>query len=259
MSYSFGLFFKQCESFEDGFNTALDVIDLLRKDYAEHIRNNVSWCPSINFDKLNTLADRYWLYELMSVTFVYFKEHNILAMSGYKYPDSVEKVFAGHVPFQNATDHDYELKMYPDEINLFKELKESVKDSTNESTVEEAMYDAVWDNLYLGDYVYRKDNDSFKIFSLSAMTDSIGFAQMSRELRKAVHERMEEEIEDTAELVIPRLNITEEVLESHKIKYGDKEFTFEYNGEENAAMHIAKQIVRKIFKQQGRLDDDVSF
>ena len=83
MSYSFGLFFKQCESFEDGFNTALDIIDSLRKDYAEHIQNNVSWCPSINFDKLNTLADRYWLYKLMSVTFVYFKEHNILAMSGY--------------------------------------------------------------------------------------------------------------------------------------------------------------------------------
>lgn len=256
MSYSFGLFFKQCESFEEGFHTALDVTALLRKHHVEYIKNNVNSCPSVNFSKPNRMADRYWLYELMQLKFIYFKEYNILSLSGYHYVEDIANTFDCHVCFQNSTDNTYPLETYSDKINLFKELKSELsKDSTNDSNIQEEMYDKVCERLHLREYIWRESNDMLTIFSLNAIDDECISSDMNRALRKAIHDKTEEEIIEFAEMVAPSLTITDEVLATGVIKYHDKDYVFDYNGEEDVTMCIAKQIVRAGFIDNGKIEN----
>lgn len=41
MSYSFGLYFKQCSSFEEAFKIAMEATKLLRENKVEYIKQNV--------------------------------------------------------------------------------------------------------------------------------------------------------------------------------------------------------------------------
>lgn len=190
MSYSFGLFFKQCKSFEDGFQTALKTSKLLAENKVEYIKENKYSCPSIRYIKENKLADGYWLYALFDMKFVYFKKHNILALSGFSYPKEVKDLFDGHVHFQNSTDQDYEAKEWPGGITLFNGLKGNHKFDTYEGRSD--MYDDVYKTLHLDDYINRKENESFTVFHIQAMTDEYMHAEANTVLRQLVKEYNEE-------------------------------------------------------------------
>lgn len=257
MSYSFGLYFKQCESFEEGFETALSAKKLLVENMRDYIRDNVNSCPTINFDKSNPMADRYWLNSLFSMKFIFFRKYNILALSGFHYPDVVEELFNGHIHFQNSGDQDYAFSEWPDEVGLFKQTIERLLEDNSEETSEirQMFYDYVVLQLDLGLYIDRRETPDLEIFQLNAVEHNFLASNMNVVLKRAIHDKIEEEVQDFAEMVVPQLNITEEVLESGKIKYKDKEYSFGKLEGENKALEIAKAIIRTNFKNSGKMED----
>jgi hypothetical protein len=257
MSYSFGLYFKQCESFEEGFETALAAKKLLVENMRDYINDNVCGCPTINFDKSNPMADRYWLNSLFSMKFIFFRKYNILGLSGFDYPNVVELLFNGHIHFQNSGDQDYAFTEWPDAVELFKRTKEQLLEEHGEETsaIRQSFYDCIMLKLDLGRYIDRRETPDLEIFQLNAVEHDFLASNMNVVLKRAIHDKIEEEVQDFAEMVAPQLHITEEVLSSGKIKYKDKEYSFDNLEGEDKALEIAKAIIRTNFKNSGKMED----
>ena len=116
MSYEFGMFFTECEP-KNVLSTCLSIVNTIVDNPDELIKDNVSFCPSRRFKSQLDLYvarnfDQTWLYEIFNFHFVYWKQYNLLGLSGYNYGENVNNLFKCHICFQNSSDQDYEYDIW---------------------------------------------------------------------------------------------------------------------------------------------------
>lgn len=191
MSYSFGMFFKQIEESDvlDFFSKANNI---MIKESQKIIIKSKFYIPSLRSNKNGNEVDEYWLDTLFTLNFVYWKEFNLLGLSGYSYPEELESLFDCHIGFQNSCDQDYDYEYWSDKIMIFKEIKEktinsSLKDIINyckeyksysdedeedikkniEYHKKSVLYDKIYCKLALGSWLYGQDDDAFSRYSIN--------------------------------------------------------------------------------------------
>lgn len=200
MSYSFGMFFKQVNNTDEAIEIMNNAAQTLIKQAKDYIYDNRYSIPSVDQMKYLPETDRYWLYPLFTLKFIYWKEEKLLALSGYQYPEEVEKLFDTHVCFQNGTDQDYLYKKWNNKIKVFEEEKTKAKTLTSKDVYDRfnvnkdnrnstnaayykrwALYKNIFDRLELGYYIdgcHEKTN-AFKVFSICAINDIYTLSKLS--------------------------------------------------------------------------------
>ena len=228
MSYEFGMFFKNCQSYENALKVATEFTEACYSNAKELLQTEAKFIPSVLNDKENSDADKYWLFSVFTFKFVYWPMHNLLAVSGHNYPKEAEELFDGHVTFQNATDQNYEYGDWPNKILFFKECIEIIQDNSLDELQElskrisarlnpdeytedyfrkKLLYDLVFYELHLGDWLYGETHSSYQRFSLCAIDSQKKHLQLSVLLRHVVKEENNARIRELAELVAPQLNL----------------------------------------------------
>lgn len=209
MSYSFGMFFKEVNE-----NEILSLFDeaceIMMNNSTEVLESQKYYIPSVRSDKMNEYVDEYWLDTIFSLRFVYWKEQNLLGLSGYDYPKEMRDLFDCHVSFQNSCDQDYEYDTWSDKISFFKQQKEKCIDATVEEilglykkegkdwyTKEEVqenleyhqksvLYNIIFKNLALNDWLYGRNNTCFKRYAINAIDCMEKKYEMQRKLKTLI-------------------------------------------------------------------------
>lgn len=219
MSYSFGMYFKQVGDRADAFDFALKVSKLHYKNAKQVIHTERYYIPSIHTICDNRItADRCWLNEIFSLRFVYWEKYGLLGLSGFDYPDDVEKMFDCHIHFQNSCDQDYSFDTWSPKIDLFQEnlpkyvsmseadlmdkidkdldyTEEEIKDMADYYR-RSAFYTFVYDELHLNNWLWDHEDDFFLRFSFNSL-DSIEKKNLAyRFVMKEVADYKKEESED---------------------------------------------------------------
>lgn len=202
MSYSFGMWFVPCGSFNRALNKAHKFCEVLgeEKNIRQIIENERYYFPSQRIfldadtatDKEKHLAkeaDRRALDGFFTLNFVYFHQAKLLALVGYKIPEA-DKFFKKHIGFQNSCDQDYErsgwkgIKLFE---NIFDECIKLNADNVLNSgyfefyTIEEInekleyyqktlAYDRIYDTLKLGKWLWGHNDKAFTRFSMNVLT-----------------------------------------------------------------------------------------
>lgn len=155
MSYSFGMFFKQIGDAPQALRFISQVTKVLYKNGAEHIKNNKWSIPSLDHEKSMPQADGWFLYGLFTLKFVYWEKEQLIGLSGYKFPEEVEKMFDAHVCFQNSTDQDYPYKDWSNKITAFEEEKKIAKALSAKDVYEKFQIDKRDRNNEMAAYLKR--------------------------------------------------------------------------------------------------------
>lgn len=226
MSYSFGMFFKQCENKEEAYETARKVTGLCLDHSKEIIENSKYYIPSIRLGGSEKEARRYahsanqgWLYSLINMRFVYWEEYRLLGFVGYNYPKEIKVLFDTHQTFQNGTDQNYEFDEWDDKICIFSELKEKCQNMSakeileyylsnnedwyTEEEIEEdldyyrksTLYNMVMDALDLDDWLYGRESEKFFRFTMNAINCQEDEFKVWLELEKILEQIKKEEEE----------------------------------------------------------------
>ncbi len=136
MSYGFELYFKQVNSKEEAFEFALKVVNNVKKNATERIKNAKFYIPSHREMEENKLADEYWLYSTFTNSFTYWEEYNLLGMFSVRIPKETEEMFDTKFYFQNSTDQNYDYSQWGTKINYFNEVIDKVKKMSVEELFE---------------------------------------------------------------------------------------------------------------------------
>ena len=192
MSYSFGMFFKQLNSKEEALDFMTNTAKTLYENGVQYIKDNKYFIPSIDSNKEMREADRFWLYSLFSIKFVWWEDEKLLGMSGYDYPFDTDALFDCHIVFQNSSDQNYPYEEWSDNVIAFKEEKENTlaltseevlkinnideKDFEPERLAEETeywrrstMYGRTFERLDLGRYIDGKESETFSRIYICAL------------------------------------------------------------------------------------------
>lgn len=277
MSYSFGMYFKQCDN-KQAMETAINISKEFLNFDEEIILKNSYCMPSIVNNKLNNEADEYWLYSLFTYNFVYWPEQNILGVSGYDFPKEISKLFDCHVCFQNSTDQDYSFNTWSDSIILFKNLKEkyiranvfdllNIQSELNLNYTEEElnsdidyyrksfMYKNVMIELNLDGWLYNREGSNFFPFALCSLDSMHKFLQTKFRLRIVRAKAIEEEARSMAELIVNSVKINTEHLDENeniltgKAIFNKKEYdvSIDKTKEDSYEMQAAIQIIKNTY------------
>lgn len=196
MSYSFGMYFKQLNK-EDDIVSILELISKrLYENRGEYIEENRSFIPSFKgliLDESKKEADEYWLFSLFNISCVYWKEYNLLGVSGYDYECLVD-IFPTHIGFQNSCDQDYDYEEWGDLIDIFNQKRDFIKNCnvddilnimnnkykdshySKEEILEDleyykktALYEEIFNLLDLDNWLYDKPSDKFNRIYINAL------------------------------------------------------------------------------------------
>ena len=265
MSYSFGMYFKQCDSYESAFKLAVKISHECLKYSEEIIKTNAHSMPSIFNEKDNNEADSYWLYELFSYHFVIWPKENLIGMSGYNLPEPISNMFDCHIDFQNGTDQNYPFEDWSDNVDLFRttkkqiinanvedliEIQEKIGDKYNKEDFENdidyykksLMYSSVFSNLSLGTWLYQREGNDFESFSLCSFDSFNKYFSVKTKLAKIRKEVKEERFRDLAELIINSVKLEGENTAIYKEKTYD--VIIDKNSEDSSQMQAAIQIIK---------------
>ncbi len=202
MSYYLDLTVMQAPR-KDLLNTASRIMDWYRteENAQNYLKEVFRGAPSMRFRRdIHTKedvrkirrADAEWIYHVLNFHFILYREMNLIALvgelpEGLVLPEGVKSTVLG---FQNSTDQDYSLtgwldlpvlRKYVFEMTGFHSKKECLTSDKqyNAANSEEGyelrsrVYEKMEELLHIRDYLYRKTNESFTIFTLNAVYESV--------------------------------------------------------------------------------------
>ena len=209
MSYCAPIHFRECPSLEKAYEYADRFTFRIFCCREPIIDTKKEGCPSIFFKEykqdsnrlLFETADRYWLYNLFRLIFVYYKKYNLLAFIGL-YGCQGFPLFPLSINFQNSSDRYPKLSKYTEgNIPYFKDkvkyvrsmdvdtilkyyrksikipfTKDEIKDTIRKIKADtdhyrrNVLYTLIENELKIKDLIYGKYNQIFKIFSMTSIT-----------------------------------------------------------------------------------------
>lgn len=198
MSYAFNLYFKQLSDGDSPLGFMNDVIKVIYANAKEIVVDATYYIPSLSKihssdERTKYITNGYWLYKLFTFDFIYWQEENLVALSGYQYPDAVKNLFDTQFGFQNSTDQDYDLELWNDKIDVFKRNKETINSDPNEESTKTALYEKIFCELCLDEWLYDKKCDTFQRISLCALDSEEKWNDMRYFLQKVVKELEKEQ------------------------------------------------------------------
>lgn len=186
MSYYFEMRFKDMKKEE-----ILDFMEEIAKECREHmkeiLKDNINFVPSQmrgdidNKEDYSTAwkeADRYWLYAIFRIRFVYWEEYGLIGVQGCL-PKNVEDKLTC-VCFQNSTDQDYPYNTW-DGVSYFEKVRDEIRNTDKSYFVQGYMededeyrrksriYREIYDTLDLNAWLYGVKGD-FKEYTIEAIT-----------------------------------------------------------------------------------------
>jgi len=222
MSYGFTLNFKHLD---DGLAAVMpfaqSVADKVYGNLESFLRENYVWVPSIRNPWMSDIDESFknrinagWIEKVMKLDFIWFKEFNLIALSGDFGIDEVGKLFQSKVYFQNSCDQDYELSSWSCPCEPFVSTVEICKNANFETAqqllaerypsgidIEKeefdedpgyysrwAAYQKIFNDLDLGYWLYDKPSEKFFRFSLSALNSDEKSFQAELLLKKILME-----------------------------------------------------------------------
>ena len=161
-------------------------------------------------------TDDYFLGRLFTFDFIYWKEHGLLGIKGDNYPDVVKDIIDVFVPFQDATDQNYDYSVWGNTIDVFNAVIEEAEKLTDDEvleisaerygiTIDEVLEDSSID-YERKSYVYRKissmlnmepliedEAGNFERFSITALNTEDRRFQVRTYLKALAWQREQEE------------------------------------------------------------------
>ena len=196
MSYAFNMFFTECRQ-EDVMDKCLMTVENIMANAKEYMKDNSFFMPYNKFDLegmryKHAFTDAY-LYRLFNFRFVYWPEHKLLGFSHFEgnIKDLIKEQFPMCIYFQNSCDQDYEHATW-NGISLFEEYVERAKTMSAQEIVSNSdgyysdrdvedieedieyyrraiVYRMIFNDLNLNDWLYGRENDSFKRFAINGI------------------------------------------------------------------------------------------
>ena len=211
MSYSFGMLFKQVENRYDAINFALDFVKTCDNNAEKMIDLEKYYIPTYSEHIIGKEAyqfnavDRYWLYEIFNIRFIFWEKYNILGIVGTTYPEECLEKIDANIYFQNSSDQNYEFEEWGTNILLFNELVSKYKEETAENLLKEnnnydleeikndidyfrkdCLYSAIMKILDLDSWLYKKEGD-FELFNFNAINGMDKLMKYSTITRKILY------------------------------------------------------------------------
>ena len=222
MSYRFGMCFKNVKNKIEMYDFALEFTKKIYENAEEFINLNKYYIPTHNKYIFGEKAyefndvDRFWLYNLFNVRFIYWEEYNLLGIIGDNYPKVCLNMIDEKVYFQNSCDQDYEYEEWGNSITFFNNIIEKAKQETPTNLIKEFnevyknytlkeieedidyfrksfVYQTIFHQLDLGNWLYDKEGN-FKTFAFSAIENQKQLLTLSR-LTRIILNKMEQEDE----------------------------------------------------------------
>ena len=186
MSYGFSMAFTPCNSFERALMIGAQCSDLLRKpENTKHLINdNLIFLPSLRYhDDVNPFSDGNWLHRFFTMRFVYWDSQKILGLViDNPEANGLGEFFDHSIYFQNSTDQDYDIDVWPTSCPWFSEivanhssitvqglLKKERWNGTTAKDMEENflyyvrsdIYGDVYSGLCLNNWLYGEEDRTF--------------------------------------------------------------------------------------------------
>lgn len=216
--YGFSMAFTPCNSFERALMIGAQCSDLLRKpENTKHLINdNLIFLPSLRYhDDVNPFSDGNWLHRFFTMRFVYWDSQKILGLViDNPEANGLGEFFDHSIYFQNSTDQDYDIDVWPTSCPWFSEivanhssitvqglLKKERWNGTTAKDMEENflyyvrsdIYGDVYSGLCLNNWLYGEEDRTFRRFSMAALqsTEDLMMAErlarsMCREIEKPI-------------------------------------------------------------------------
>lgn len=139
---------------------------------------------------------------VFQIRFVYWPQHKLLAMCGDNYPKAVESLFGPQINFQNATDQDYEIDTWDQNIPIFGAIIDGISKAGDETirsllgydedetfsdedyARRSAVYKAIFKALDLDNWLYGRDGQ-FERIKMSGLTSQEKIQDVQRWVRSA--------------------------------------------------------------------------
>lgn len=214
MSYYFQMAFANAKTETDAYTIAHSFVDRIDfKQMKECINNSFLFIPSVKYSMgrklensiFSDLADKYWLYGLFNYRFVFWPKYHLL---GLLVSEEVNAPFNWVVSFQNSTDQNYDWNEWPNSIpyftervfvtkqafengnaNFFGENSDDFDEDTDiEYRLKSELYRKIFDELCLNDWLYGRNNESFKRFCINGITSTEMLMDLTLYLKKATKE-----------------------------------------------------------------------
>ena len=189
MSYSVGIHFRETRPSEV-LDTAIQIAKTVSEAKLEIIQDNKTYAPSYRLqldgngearEPMARAANRYWLYRLFEITFLYWGKYNLLGVIGCL-PEKLAATMP-YVFFQNSTDQDYDFSEWPkfgffgDKITQVKsmslsDIKEQFDYEMDEGYLRRSLvYENISKCLGIETYLYCPDEWEFQKFVLQALAN----------------------------------------------------------------------------------------
>ena len=223
MSYSFGMCFKRIKNKKAAYDFALAFTKKCYENADEMLEQEKHYIPTHrkyvfgeNAYKFNDV-DRFWLYDVFNIRFIYWKKYKLLGIIGDNYPKECMNMIDTSVYFQNSTDQDYDYETWGKKIPLFnlliwqykyKNAKQVLKKKNKEYddyTLEEItknldyhrktlVYSTIYEKLSLEKWLYKKGGN-YETFAFNAIEDFEKLMDLSKIVRlKLLEMKKEDEI-----------------------------------------------------------------
>lgn len=188
MSYYFAMSFASVPNKAAVFSLCQRAANRLCERLAaqEHIRNMYPFfqqrCLLEHVEPTSFMREM-WIQNIFQLRFVYWAQHNLLALCGADYPGDVMSLFGPVVGFQNGTDQDYPLNDWDLKIRIFRTIIDGVSTADKESIESilgfdcddegyarrSAVYAAIFGTLDLSNWLYGRDG-RFERIRMSGLT-----------------------------------------------------------------------------------------
>lgn len=206
MSYGIEIYFKQLKKGESPLNFAIQVKDSVMLNHEHVINSNKGHVPSHNGlfweddgDKFHANeTDEFWLYQLFSFSFMYWKKYNLIGMIGFDMDKQTEGLFNQSVYFQDSTDQDYELSEWGDKIDIFNKIiarnqKQLEKRKTRTKDVLYNFRSRIYKEIYKTLGLDSEHSANYQSFVLSGIESNSQYMDLKWKLRLLKGEWIEED------------------------------------------------------------------
>lgn len=175
MSDSVVLSFRQVKSREEAMDLGVRFSRMVAMpEHADKlIHDNIRYFRGDGSKELEC-----WLRNLLSVRLLYWPEYQLAAIVGGAWPEACMKEFgmATH-EFQDATDPNYELDSWPEEIDVFQECKKAIestpfpeyKEGDEEYQRRCVLYENIVTVLNLKAWMNETPTDDFEMMAFSGI------------------------------------------------------------------------------------------
>ena len=221
MSYSFGMCFKKVRNKKEAYDFALSFTKKCYENANEMLEDEKHYIPTHRKYVFGEKAyefndvDRFWLYDVFNIRFIYWKKYRLLGIVGDNYPKECMDMIDTSVYFQNSCDQDYEYDTWGKKIPLFrtiilfnkyKNAKQILKIKNkkyDDYTIEEIekdldyhkkslVYHTIFEKLSLDNWLYKKGGN-YETFAFNAVEDLEKLMDLSKIVRLKLIEMKEED------------------------------------------------------------------